>query len=311
MPDIQEFWDPNEWELHVFGLLQDRHGPLNVTKVPARHRGDHGLDYYSLADRVAYQCYAVQEPCEVADRADKQKAKITTDLKKFCTKKNELQALFGSVQITRWVLVVPLHDSGQVNAHVTLKTTEVKALALTYASADFEVMIQDLDSFDAPSRSARALHRRSVSIPSQPASPEQIEDWSEASNSLVNTLTDKLRKRVSAADPGQLEDSVEEAVRWFLERENAFENLRLNAPELHEILAGVISRRAERLRLYGPPPEGFANKILRDELEKLIADLQASVPNLSSSSSQQMALGTLADWLMRCPLDFPPYSHVS
>jgi hypothetical protein len=86
MPSSLECWDPNEWEDHVFRLLQDRHGVLNVMKVPARHGGDHGIDYYCLADRATYQCYAVQEPCEVAQRADKQKAKITTDLSKFCAK---------------------------------------------------------------------------------------------------------------------------------------------------------------------------------------------------------------------------------
>ena len=127
MPQLHEFWDPNDWELHVYGLLQDRHGPLNIHKVPARHRGDHGLDYYSLEDHVSYQCYAVQEPCAVADRADKQKAKITTDLKKFCTNKTELSKLFGPVQMSRWVLVVPVHDSSQLNAHATAKTAIVAA----------------------------------------------------------------------------------------------------------------------------------------------------------------------------------------
>src|ERR1700730_4349561 len=82
MPDLHEFWEPDEWEQFVLGLLQDRHSALNVMKVPARHLGDFGLDYYCLADRVLYQCYVVQEPCEVADRADKQKGKITTDLNK-------------------------------------------------------------------------------------------------------------------------------------------------------------------------------------------------------------------------------------
>ena len=165
MPELHEFWDPNDWEQHVYGLLQDRHGSLNVHKVPARHKGDHGLDYYSLEDQAAYQCYAVQEPCEVADRASKQRAKITTDLHKFCSKKKELSALFGSVQMTRWVLVVPLHDSSQLNAHNTTKTAEVKAFGLPYIAPTFEVMIQDLESFDATSRAVRALVRQSWTIP--------------------------------------------------------------------------------------------------------------------------------------------------
>ena len=90
-----ENWDPNDWELHAFGLLQDRHGALNVMKVPARHKGDYGLDYYCLSGCVAYQCYAVQEPCDVADRATKQIAKITTDLRKFCTQP-QLAKLFSA-----------------------------------------------------------------------------------------------------------------------------------------------------------------------------------------------------------------------
>jgi hypothetical protein len=307
MPDVHEFWDPNEWELHVFGLLQDRHGPLNVQKVPARHKGDHGLDYYSLADRVTYQCYAVQKPCEVAERAEKQKAKITTDLNKFCTKHAELKSLFGEVRVDRWILAVPLHDSAQVNAHATRKTDEVRRLGLQYTSSEFQVMIHDLESFDPGSRSARAIQRRLFAIPSRPASPRQIEEWSKASNPLVHKLTSKLRKRIARGDHRELEGSVNEAISWFLERENAFEDLRMNAPELHEALSGVFSRRAARLRLSGPPPDGSAHSVLHYEYNALIAELQASVPNLAPSSAHQLVVGTLADWLMRCPLDFPPY----
>ena len=309
MPELYEFWDPNDWELHVYGLLQDRHGPLNIHKVPARHKGDHGLDYYSLEDEVCYQCYAVQEPCEVADRAEKQKAKITVDLKKFCTKKAELCSLFGSVQMTRWVLLVPLHDSSQLNAHATAKTAEVRALGLPYVAPNFEVMIQDLESFDSASRAVRAILRRSISLTVQPATTQQIHQWSNSSERLVTTLKSKLAKRVGA-DEEKLSESLGEAIRWFLDRENALETLRATLPDLHEALMGVILRHGQRLTLYGPPAEGAAHEILRTELEALIKALK-DIPNVTDASAHQLALGTVADWLMRCPLDFPPYNHVS
>jgi hypothetical protein len=292
-----------------YGLLQDRHGPLNIHNVPARHKGDHGLDYYSLEDQVSYQCYAVQEPCEVADRADKQKAKITTDLRKFCANKTELGRLFGSVQMSRWVLVVPLHDSSQVNAHTTAKTTEVKALGLPHVASNFEVMIQDVESFDSTSRAVRAILRRSISLPVQPASSQQIEQWSEASESLVTTLKTKLGKRIGE-DEEKLSESVGEAIQWFLDRENTLETLRGTFPELHEALMGVILRHGQRLSLYGPPADGAAHQILRVELEALMRALK-EIPNVTDAGAHQLALGTLADWLMRCPLDFPPYNHAS
>ena len=148
MPILHECWDPNDWELHAFGLLQDRHGAVNVMKVPARHKGDFGLDYYCLCDCVVYQCYAVQEPCEVAERADKQKAKITTDLRKFRTRQ-ELGRLFAGTKLNRWILIVPIHDSAQVNLHLTAKSSEMRASGLPYIADDFEVLIHDLDCFDA------------------------------------------------------------------------------------------------------------------------------------------------------------------
>lgn len=309
MPEMHEFWEPDDWELHVYGLLQDRHGPLNIHKVPARHKGDHGIDYYSLEDQVSYQCYAVQEPCEVADRAEKQKTKITTDIKKFCTKKAELCNLFGSVQMARWVLLVPLHDSSQVNAHATAKTIEVKALGLSYIAPNFEVMIQDLESFDATSRALRAMLRHSISLAAQPASTQQIEQWSESSESLVNTLRTKLSKRVGA-DEEKLGESIGEAIRWFLDRENALEALRATLPDLHEALMGVILRHGQRLSLYGPPADGAAHQILRTELEALMKALK-DIPNVADAAAHQLALGTVSDWLMRCPLDFPPYNHAN
>jgi len=309
MPEYHQFWDPNEWESHVYRLLQDRHGPLNVCKVPARHKGDFGLDYYSAADQVVYQCYAVQEPCEVADRADKQQAKITTDLKKFCTGKPELLAILGTVQIKRWVLVVPLHDSAKLNGHCTKKTAEVKASIMSYVSSDFEVMIQDLDSFDLNSRTFRALQRQSIKIPNKPATSKEIEAWTNSSNDLVKNLTDKLRKRVNSSDKKKLEEAVETAIGWFLNRENTLDDLRVNAPELHETLMEIIARHTECLTLYGPTADGSPSQILRTELESLKADIEKSIPNFSSQSVHQMAIGTIADWLIRCPLDFPPYNN--
>jgi hypothetical protein len=309
MTTLHECWDPNDWELHAFGLLQDRHGAVNVMKVPARHKGDFGLDYYCLCDDVVYQCYAVQEPCEVADRADKQKAKITTDLRKFCTRQ-ELLKLFAGIKLNRWILVVPIHDSAHVNLHLTAKSTEVRAKGLPYAADDFEALIHDLDCFDPDSREARASQRRLIRLPPHAATPEQIQTWAQASNPLVTALSEKLAKRSGSHDPARLNEYVNETIGWFLEKENTLESLRQEVPQLHEALLAVISRHATRLSFVGSPEQATPQQILKSEVETLVAEFKQSIWNLSDDSAQQLALGTIVEWLMRCPLDFPPYRHV-
>jgi hypothetical protein len=308
MPVLHEFWDPNDWELYAFGLLQDRHGSTSVMKVPARHKGDFGIDYYCLSHYVAYQCLAVQEPCDVADRADKQKVKITRDIKKFSTRP-EFASLFKGHRIARWILVVPIHDSAQVNLHLATKTGQVKALNLPYVAPDFEILIHDLECFNTFSVEMRAAQRRQISLPPQPPTTEQVESWTEASNPLVTALSHKLSKRIGGDDPAQLTEAVEQAVGWFLERENTLESLRRDVPQLHEAVHGVISRHAAKLSLFGKPANGTPHDILRSELNTLVAELKLSVPNFSEGSAQQIALGTIAEWLLRCPLDFPPYGR--
>jgi hypothetical protein len=310
MPVLNESWDPNDWELHALSLLHDRHGAVSVMKVPARHKGDFGLDYYCLSACVAYQCYAVQEPCDVADRADKQKAKITTDLKKFCTR-SELAKLFAGTKISRWILLVPIHDSAQVNLHLATKRTQVRAMALPYVADDFEVLIHDLDCFDPSSVEMRAFHRRQISLPSQPPTAAQVDSWTQAWNPLVTDLSRKLTKRLGPGDPAKLDAAVQEMVGLFLEKENTLDSLRRDAPHLHEALAAVISRHAARLSFYGNPEHATPHHILRSEVDSLTAELKQSIPNFSDGSAQQIALGTIAEWLLRCPLDFPPYGHAA
>lgn len=310
MPVLHESWDPNDWELHAFGLLQDRHGATSVMKVPSRHKGDFGIDYYCVSGRVAYQCYAVQEPCEVDDRATKQKAKITRDLNKFCSR-SEVATLFVGSKVERWILVVPIHDSAQVNLHLSTKTKQVRALGLAYVAADFEVLVHDLECFDPASVGLRSFHRRQISLPFQPATATQINSWTQASNPLVTALSRKLVKRIGSGDDAKLENAVQEMVGRFLEKENILDSLRRKAPQLHEALAAVISRQAAKLSFYGSPENATPHHILRTEVDSLIAELKQSIPNFSDGSAQQIALGTIAEWLLRCPLDFPPYGHAT
>jgi len=156
--------------------------------------------------------------------------------------------LFHGVKICRWILLVPTHDSAHVNLHLTAKTAQVRAMGLPYVADNFEVLIHDLECFDVDSREARTAQRRLISLPAQPPTAEQIDVWTQASNPLVTSLSEKLAKRIGSHDPARLNESVNEAIGWFLEKENALETLRQVAPQIHEALLGVITRHSTAKR---------------------------------------------------------------
>lgn len=252
-----QVWNPDDWELFALSLLQGRHGPLHVQKIPAAHKGDYGIDYYCTKDCVAYQCYAVDEPIDIATRADRQKKKITIDLRKLLTNHIEVAKMFHGVPIRHWVLIAPLHDSKEVNLHCAKKTKDLRTAGCVAFDPAIEVMIQDPSAFptDAVAIGMSALSKVTLSIPVP--SQTELATWVAGSSDLLANATQKLRKR-AAAD--QLDDVVAEAVRSFLQGNALLDALRSGSPDLHEKVMSAIRSRARRLQFAGHSRENRQEK---------------------------------------------------
>jgi hypothetical protein len=209
-----QVWNPDDWEVFALSLLQSRHGPLSVHKIPAAHKGDFGIDYYCTTQAVAYQCYAVQEPIDIATRANRQKKKITIDTGKIISNASDVSKLFMGTPIKHWILLTPLHDSKEVNLHCSKKTLEIRGLNCPHLDGHFEVSIHDQQSFpaDAVAAGIAAMTTVTLDVPS-PTSAEMMH-WQVGSPSLLANATHKLMKR---AGPHKIQEAVAEAVRSFLQ----------------------------------------------------------------------------------------------
>lgn len=293
-----EAWDGHEWEAHVLRLLHDQHGAENVQKVPAKHKGDCGLDYFCLEKRVVYQCYAVEEPVDVAVRATKQKTKITTDLGKFCDPSKGAAQIFVDYKIKRWILAVPLHDSKDVVAHAMKKTAEVIAKNLAYVDPEFQVLVHDREDFDEGSWKRRAQLRNRIRPVVTSPTREEVVAVAVGDQNLTDNLRRKLQVRFD--ELGALEDAVDNALRISLESQVTVEALRTIAPEAYE---DVTRLTAQRLRRLGLGSRGSGNVDRLDaEIDGLKSSILAAVPNLDPGTAETIAFGAVSEWLMRCPL---------
>lgn len=297
-----QVWNPDDWEMFSLDLLQNRHGVLNVCKIPAKHKGDFGLDYYCPKDAVAYQCYSVEEPTDIATRANRQKDKITTDLGKLLKNQKEIGKLFLGVPIKHWVLLAPLHDSKELNLHCSKKTNDLRKTGCSVLDEQFEVGIHDQSSFPAGSIQAGLQNiaevKLSVPIPTQ----EELSAWQAGSTALLANATHKLGK---VTDPDDLEGAVEEAASSFLQGSALIDILRDGSPDMHDRIISIVNRRSRRLQLVGTSQTSPASMVLGDELDFIIDALRNEVPSLSTDNAEQIAYGVIYEWIMRCPLDFP------
>ena len=302
MVDVVQQWNPDDWESFALSLLQVRHGSLNVQKVPATHKGDFGIDYYCTADSVIYQCFAVEEPIDLLTRAKRQKSKITTDLKKVVDGGSEVSKLFHGVPVKKWILLVPHHDSKELNLHCAKKTKDARGLSLAHFDEQFEVCIHDQGNFPGAALTAAMSALTNVSLSVQAPSQQELDDWQAGSPNLLANATKKLAKRTA---PGGVQDAVVSGVELFLKANALVDALRSSAPDLHEKVVAAISGRAQRLGYVGPQGGPAPNNIMNTELDTLIGAIKDAAPTLSHANAEQIALGTLSDWIMRCPLDFP------
>ncbi len=296
-----QIWNPDDWETFALGLLQSRHGPLNVLKIPAAHKGDFGIDYYCTTEAVAYQCYSVLEPIDISTRAERQKKKITTDTGKIVTNAKEVSKLFMGIPIKHWILLTPLHDSKEVNLHCAKKTVDIRGLNCTHLDGHFEVSIQDQKSFPANAVAAGISSLAKVALQVPLPTPEEMKQWKIGSSDLLANATHKLAKR---AGP-KVQEAVAEAVRSFLQGNAILDALRSSAPDLHEKVIAAVASRSRRLNFAGPQGGPAPSSILNTEIDNLIAAIKGAASNLSDDNAEQIALGAVSEWIMLCPLDFP------
>lgn len=293
-----EAWDGHEWEAHLLRLLHDQYGAENVQKVPAKHKGDCGLDYFCLEKRVVYQCYAVEEPVDVATRSAKQKSKITTDIGKFCDPAKGAAQIFAGYKIKRWILAVPLHDSREVVEHAMKKTADVIAKNLAYVDPEFQILVHDRADFDEASWKRRAQLRNRIRPIVPPPTREEVVAAASGDQNLTENLRRKLQVRFD--ELGALEDAVDDALRISLESQVAVEALRKIAPEAYEDVTRLTSQRLRRLSL-GSRGAGNIDR-LDAEIDGLKSSILNAVPNLDPGTAETIAFGAVSEWLMRCPL---------
>ncbi len=295
-------WGPDDWEEFSHSLLQSRHGALNIHKVPAKHNGDLGIDYYCLTERVIYQCYAPEEPLDTAVRADRQKNKMTDDLRKLVKGATEVSKLMLGQKLKSWVLLVPYHDSKDLNLHCAKKTADLRKQGLPLLDDDFQVYIQDQTHFPGKAVQDAMAGLTNLSLNVAAPSQEDLENWEAGSADLVANATVKLAKRAGGA---ALDVVVAHGIEAFLRGNGLIDALRDNAPDMHEKVAAAIQVRRRTLTFAGPLGGTLPSSILNTEIAALKGAIKAAAPTLSDDNAEEIALGAISEWIMRCPLDFP------
>lgn len=283
-------------------LLQTRYARINphsLQMVPDAHQGDLGMEAFSH-DGVAYQCYAAQEPLGVAECYEKQRDKLSRDLGKLKKKSEDVGKLLGKVELHRYVFLVHRLDSRHLVAHAQTKASEVSSWGLPFIkSSSFSIVVETLDDYRAEQNSIHSVP--SALVDTEAVSPSGLATWADANGDLVDTARNKLAK----VEPST---SVQEAVigslmDQYLNGDNALERLRTTAPDVYQAILKARSHKEGLLVLQHPPSATQSTATLAGIATELTSELKETAA-IDTMLAEKLAWASVADWLMRCPLDF-------
>jgi hypothetical protein len=300
-----EIWarPPEEWQNLVNRVLTLKFGIGAFMPIPDTVHGDCGLEGFTRCGK-GFQCYAAEEPSTVADLTRRQKAKVTRDIAKLVTYKTELAALLGPTVLREWILVVPRWEDKALLEHAEEKLMELRTLGLSFVSPMIVPAICTGENFVVERQQLLQAGRECLRIAADLVDKTHIADWVAANDELVARLDKKTlalrHQEVSTAR--QLRD---ETVRQYLDGQNALAKLRAEFPEIFEAVDRIKKDKehflvTESLTTSSLPPDHWRET--RDSLE---AELAGALGGLDRFTVRQFVHEAVADWLLRCPLDFP------
>jgi hypothetical protein len=297
-------WGTNEWDEHVQRLLKRRYKDGSYQQIPADTHGDCGLEGFS-SDGTAYQCYSAQNWANAKQLYDKQRGKITDDIGKFLANEKELTELFGSLKIKRWKLVVPCWMNKELIKHAKTKEKFVRLAKPTHTTEDFEILIVTGDDF-AVEKQELATAGIYVFDATPAIIPDQsLNEWLQKSSNLV--LVSNLNNKVSiicAAKPRRFTERFRARVaKNFISGSVVLNRLEKELPETYKRVLELKQQKEDDLDTetvtHSSVPADFFDETLKSFEAQLI-----STPGLTSRAAVALANEAVADWLLRCPLDF-------
>jgi hypothetical protein len=297
---------PDDWENYCHQLCRLRHGAQNYQQVPDHDRGDLGIESYAVDGKGCVYQFYVAEAQDTAGRLRAQQRKMTTDLAKLEKNDKELVLLIG-FKIKRWILLVPEYDSKRIVLHATKKAEEVVAKGLECVdNSDFRVLVQDDDAFAAEREALLRSDVAEASIDVDVPDSDAIEQWALDNASEVEVLDEKLRRLLWQE---KADDRLAKLRRELLDNhlfgQNYAEQLSVRYPELYERFTHEKQKEEDDLVLRSMTTADQPREHLKEVRELYEQRLSAKVPGLDQDDVRRLAWAGVAEWMIRCPLDFP------
>jgi hypothetical protein len=300
-------WKEKEWETHINAIVTVHHQINGQTYhlIADKVQGDGGLEGFS-SDGHAYQCYCDQDSVSTADRAKKQKAKITADLAKLETYKDFWEQTLQGVKLKLWVLVVPSYEDKDVLTHARKVAAALKKKKLRFLHSSFQACVcTDKEGFPIAYRRAVESGATLLCVSPGVVDGAAVSALVTHKPEFVENMDRKLKQALPPNATVSSEHYRNDLLTYYLKGSNILQGIERDVPAVHERLLTFIAEQTESIRLESqidPTAAGPRLMETRRELKSSLAKLALSIDAIAINT---LAWSTVVGWLGDCPLEFP------
>lgn len=293
--------DPKSWENYFKDILRRFYGPSNMKDIPDSYGGDFGIECYSFSGHT-FQCYLPEQSSDKEKLTKAQKNKIRNDIHKLTVKNTkEFTKLFEGMKVSRWILATPEYCDSDIALYCSAKSVKVRKLGLPYISDDFQILLQTESDYKSEVRALRQDVYQ-LSLDFSHVDGDEAGDWISQNLIFLEKMDLKLPKVVNQEKVGQSKAFL---VGKYLGFQNLLDYLKTEWPDIHIKINALINNRRSYLESRfltdsSKQPDG----VIKSEIEKLQKDIIREIPTLKKTDLELITWGVIADWLIRCPLDF-------
>lgn len=270
--------------------------------------GDDGLEGFTRTGK-AFQCYCPDRNYSAEELYQKQIAKINKDLRKLKDKEEAIKKHLGNVKIKTWFLVTPEIRKKEIVAYCNKKTEEVKEWNLSIVdNSNFNVTAVDI-AFVLPylKIALNSIDQKIQYNPTERVSEGNVIQYKGDESYLVGNVINKHRKKLNQQNVGtdaNIDKLTHKTIKHYLDGRKVLEMWQNESPKEYEKFRRIIGQEEEDIEELCLFPNENHNQRYKEVKERTIEKLSTAFQHIDEITIRDLANYVIADWLLRCPLNF-------
>ena len=289
------------WEALMQLVLKAKYGSEGYQHVPATP-GDFGIEGFTRTTGLAFQCYCPDFHYERKELYEKQRDKMTQDLKKLKDNEKSLSTILGGTRIKSWYLITPDVIHNKILSHAVEKQTEVREWKLPHLHEDFTVYVHDAGYYMQDINQQKKFEGLPISLGQD---LHEIPKVNEGNTEYDDNLERKTNLRMAERGALAAEGLLKVTKKFFLDHDSYFQNLYDSHPQTYFQLARALHGFENNIEEWKftitGDPDQLVEKVKTKLQERLVGDELLSI---DATTADEIIRRTMARWLAVCQVDF-------